>query len=385
MELMFKLLKSLMIFLLGYYYKYVDFKSIIFLYLLYCLYNYIACKTEFIFHKDARKDLIQHIRDLKFKPHFLLPNSFLQLFLFPYIDKPLIEYEHEDENKHGVCLKWTKLNYEINKDEPILFLIPGVAGREDASYIINTIAIAVKHKYRTVVYINRLVSTQINIPDNEYIDLFEDFNASLLLIKKKYPKSKIYAVGFSYGANILVNYMGTNNLESKLISGAVSVCNPFDLLICQRAIKGTIYEKLILHFLKKVLNQSKAKIPEKHDFHNYDLQKAINAKNLWEYDENLISKIMGYKCADSYYRGISCHQNIDKVDVPLLCISSIDDNITSTLSIPYPEIASNKNIYLITTTHGGHISYISNDSLFTFKQWIYTPIMNFINTLDNKI
>jgi predicted alpha/beta-fold hydrolase len=41
---------------------------------------------------------------------------------------------------------------------------------------------------------------------------------------------RLYAAGWSLGANILVRYVG-QEAERCPLSGAVSLCNPFDLVI----------------------------------------------------------------------------------------------------------------------------------------------------------
>jgi len=47
-------------------------------------------------------------------------------------------------------------------------------------------------------------------------------------VAKWYPNSKIMAVGFSLGANLLVNYLGEEG-EYTPLTAAASLCNPHNL------------------------------------------------------------------------------------------------------------------------------------------------------------
>ena len=44
---------------------------------------------------------------------------------------------------------------------------------------------------------------------------------------------------------------------------------------------------------------------------------------------------------------ISAYNMIDKVNIPLLCLNSIDDGLTSNKTIPYDHIRLNENIFLL--------------------------------------
>lgn len=48
-------------------------------------------------------------------------------------------------------------------------------------------------------------------------------------VKKEFPESRLYAVGFSLGANLLLNYLGEER-EAAPFEAAVSLCNPFNLV-----------------------------------------------------------------------------------------------------------------------------------------------------------
>jgi predicted alpha/beta-fold hydrolase len=371
---------------------YIDFRILLFIYLLYCVFENINAETKLVYANTERNiNILNKSKVLlksKFKPHFLMPNPFLQLLAFPFMQQPEEEliFEKENVNEYGAYIEWVdfKLQKEklMSEKKSILLLIPGLTGGAEDPYIVNTCYEGLKSNHIIAVYKNRLLSDTMKLYEDKHVDLFNDFEKGLELIKEKHPEKKIFAVGYSYGSNILVHYLGARNIKSKLISGGVSVSNPYDFIVCQKFLSETVYENLILKLLKNLLKKNYHLYSKPNKFLNLDIEKATHCKSSKEFDEYIIRRILGYKTADDYYRGISCVSHIHNVDVPLLCISALDDNITTSKAIPFDEISLNKNIFLLTTNRGGHLCWISNESLFSLNQWVNKPIIDFIDSLN---
>jgi len=64
----------------------------------------------------------------------------------------------------------------------------------------------------------------------------EDMREVVRLQRARYPAAPLMAVGWSLGANILVNYVGEEGADCELTS-AVSLCNPFNLPVCNAALQ----------------------------------------------------------------------------------------------------------------------------------------------------
>ncbi len=56
---------------------------------------------------------------------------------------------------------------------------------------------------------------------------------------------RIIAIGHSYGANALVNYMGTYK-ENCLVDAGISASNPFCFVIGGTYLKGSLYEYIMV-------------------------------------------------------------------------------------------------------------------------------------------
>jgi predicted alpha/beta-fold hydrolase len=381
---------------LGYIFNKITFSTIIILYFIYCTYQNINSRS-YLSYKETEKNkkIIEKCKILKnkeFKPHFFLPNSFLQIVFMDKIkgpDLPLI-IERKSVNGFGTYLDWVKVDPECKieistkNQDPVLLILPGLTGSKNDMYVMNISFEGLKNNYHVAIYQNRLLSEKIVLPSDSAVDLFDDLDSAIDLIQEQFPKSKIFAVGFSYGANKIVHYLGLKNIHKRKINAAVSVGNPYDMLICQRLISESIFEHFILDLLKKNLNKTKQNITEsQEEFFKLEIEKAEKCKNLKDFDESITRRVLGYKSADDYYRGISCVHHMRNIDVPLLCISSLDDNITSAKAIPFDEVQINENIILLVTDKGGHLCYIGNENFFKLKQWVNEPIMEFINTVKD--
>lgn len=86
----------------------------------------------------------------------------------------------------------------------------------------------------------------MQVPDDGLIRFEEDLKHSLDYIQSKFPNDRIFAIGHSFGANILFKYLGRYHGETP-VKAAVSVANPFDLYLASKYIKGTIYEGYVTH------------------------------------------------------------------------------------------------------------------------------------------
>ena len=233
----------------------------------------------------------------------------------------------------------------------------------------------------------RTLSPEMKMPKNGFVDFCEDINNSLKKVRNR-NKNKIYAIGYSYGANLLTTYLGSKNLETNFISGGISVSNPFDMFICQRFGEDTIYETLIVNFERKnylpAVNSVNKYEKDKNRIINIDY--LLENFNIKHFDGEFFVKILGYRNADDYYKEMSSSKYVKNINKPFLVISSKDDPISNYRGIPLDDICENENIILILTDKGAHSCYVENDKNlgFTPKQWMFKPAFEFLEFLSNN-
>ena len=375
-------------------FKYISFSNVICGYILYCtIVHYTSNGYLFYVKTKHNNELLQscpHIRNPDFKAYFLLPFTFFQFIIIRYSNKNKkmkeITFKEEKIDDEGTTIIWASYNNDPNiHSKPILLIFPGITGKTSDFYIKNIVVEGLENNFDIVIYQMRTLSDKMKMPkNNQYVDFIEDINYSIKVIKKV-NNNKLYAIGYSYGANNLTRYLGTKNLETNFIEGAISVSNPFDMFYSQRVGEGNLYEQIMVHFEKK--NYIPAALSINKEKNNYiDINCLRSAYYAKEFDKEFFGKILGYKSGNDYYRDISSDKYILNIKIPFLVINAKDDPICNFKGAPLDEISENENIICIITDQGAHSCYIENKNYFSFgtRQWILKPIIEFLNYLRNN-
>lgn len=201
-------------------------------------------------------------------------------------------------------------------------------------------------------------------------------------VQNLYPNADLYAVGWSLGANILIRYMGQEGGSCPL-SGAVSLCNPFNLVIADEDFhKGfnNVYDKALASSLRRIF------MKHAHLFENiggeYNIPLVANAKTVREFDEGLTRVSFGFKSVDEYYSKSSSSDSIKLVRTPLLCIQADNDPIAPSRGIPRQDIEENCNCLLIVTPKGGHLGWVAGSEAPFGAPWTDPVVMDFLEFLQ---
>ena len=370
--------------------KIIPFYLVILIYLLFCLYHKITSTTELIYTKNTLMEEILNKSKLfsfKFTPSFLFPITplqFINLSRTKVNPKNKITVKRKYIGNNGVCIDWIKYEGIETENKPILIIFPGLTGCIDDAYVINIAnECIINCGFNVCIYQMRVLNDKVKI-DKRYLFLIDDIDEALDDIRNEYgDKIKIFGVGFSYGANQLVKYLGQKNNIKKKISAGVSISNPYEFIISARLGYNKIYNRMLLMFLQKVVVKTRKQLESLNLNMNIDL--LLNTNQIAEFDQYYTSYLLGFRGSDDYYRNISSVYDMKNIDVPLLCISAKDDQICFEEGIPFEEIHLNKNIALILTSHGTHSCFIESDGLLGLrvKQWIPKPVASFLKAVAN--
>lgn len=379
-------------------FKFISLSKIITFYFLYCIYFYLSTKSSLYYQKtDFNNTLLSHcpsIKEPNFKQYFLLPFTIFQFIILKYtvpkLSKKLF-FKEEKINPEGTSIIWA--NYETqnlkdNHNLPILLVLPGITGKITDPYLRNLVINGLNYGYDVVIYQMRTLSHEMRMPKNqEFVDFCEDLENSILKIKEHNPNNKIYCISGSYGANLLVTYLGTRNLKTNFFEGGVALSNPFDFYLSQRMGNDSIYETFILKCEKRNYIAGAEFINKEKKENYFNINTLKTSLTIKQFDKEFFGKILGYNTADDYYHGISSYNFVKFVNKPLLLINSKDDPVASFNGVPFDNIIDNKNIIFIATDKGGHMCYVENKNgnIINFKpnQWSFKPIFEFINYLKS--
>ena len=359
-------------------------------YIFFCIYHQIFTYTKIYYSKNS-KIILEIIKEcpsitaLDYKPPFFFPINPLQLInLNRTMKKPKykISIIREYIKNNGESLDWIKYENISIENKPILIIFPGLTGSVNDPYVFNIVNEGILNGFNVGIYQMRILNDTFKHLEKPYLCLMDDIDDTLDHIRKKFgEKIKIYAIGYSYGANQLVKYLGLKNCITKKIFAAVSISNPFEFLICEKFLTKTIYNRMLLIFLQNSFKKTR-KAFEKYEIYKKNCDKIANTTEMRDYDKYLTIKLFGFETVTDYYREVGCAIQLKNLNIPLLCINALDDQITNAKAIPYDYIENNKNIILLTPSLGSHSCFLMNDGFFGVKQWIIKPEIEFIKACD---
>jgi len=251
-----------------------------------------------------------------------------------------------------------------NPKEPIVILFHGLAGSFYSSYIQGAMQELEKSGFATVLMHFRGCSGKENLlPQSYHSGQTSDAKAFIKYLNLQYPDSKLQAIGYSIGGNMLLKLLGEDKFKTPLKS-AISVSAPLDLAICADTINrgfAKIYQAYLLKPLKKQL---------KDKYKKFNMQKLLNLKKsnidkiktIREFDNLYTAPINGFKDANDYYEKSSAKEYLKDIKIPTLIIHAIDDPFMTPKIIPKEDELPN-NIKLELLEYGGHVGFIEGSLL----------------------
>ncbi|CAD6250076.1 unnamed protein product [Miscanthus lutarioriparius] len=262
---------------------------------------------------------------------------------------------------------------------------PGLTGGSDDTYVRHMLLRARSKGWRVVVFNSRgCADSPVTTPKFYSASFTGDLRQVIGDILGRYPQSNVYAAGWSLGANILVRYLGEETDKCPL-SGAVSLCNPFNLVIADEDFhKGfnNVYDRALARALTTIFKKHALLFEGLEG--EYDIPKAANARTVRDFDEGLTRVSFGFKSVDDYYSNSSSSDSIKNVCIPLLCIQADNDPIAPSRGIPRDDIKANKNCLLIVTPQGGHLGWVAGDEAPFGCPWTDPIVMEYLDYLENE-
>ncbi|KAM3291033.1 embryogeneis-associated protein EMB8 isoform X1 [Capsicum chacoense] len=271
----------------------------------------------------------------------------------------------------------------VQRDDksPILLVIPGLTSDSYSAYIKHLTFKMAKRGWHVVVSNHRGLGGVSVTSDRFYNAAWtEDVRKVIDHLHTQYHQAPLFVVGLSFGANLLVKYLGEEGFNTA-IAGAAAVCSPWDLLICDRFMNRRLVQKFYNRALTIGLKDY-AKLHQTVMSRLADWEGIVKSRTVRDFDHSSTRVLADIETVDTYYRKASCASYIGNVMVPLLCISALDDPVCTREAIPWDECRANKNIVLATTHHGGHLGYF--DGMTAKSLWWVRAVDEFLCALNSS-
>jgi predicted alpha/beta-fold hydrolase len=127
--------------------------------------------------------------------------------------------------------------------------LPGLTGSCNDNYIQRIAGALYELDYKVIVYHPRFNGSRLVLPTEGYLNILDDFKETMKIVHDNYKGHKLLGIGHSYGANLLVRYLGL--VEDHSFIGAVSLANPCNFLLSESKLRGKLIDKALLKLLQK--------------------------------------------------------------------------------------------------------------------------------------
>lgn len=247
------------------------------------------------------------------------------------------------------------LDWWENGNRKLLVLQHGLEGSSDRPYILGMSRIFQQNQFDVLAWNFRGCSGEMNLTSRYYHSgATDDLDLVVKAALERYED--ITLLGFSLGGNLTLKYLGEQE-RSPQIKRAIAISVPLDLdagadnLMTFRA---SLYEKRFLNNLRKKIINKAENLPESID---KSLLKMV--RTLRDFDDYYTAPLHGFEDAKDYYAKCSSKFFLKGISIPTLILNAQNDPILTQESLDHNLTSHLKNVYLETTTHGGHVGFVA--------------------------
>lgn len=288
-----------------------------------------------------------------FSPNWWFRFPVQQMLVSRIIKTPAVNFEvHRIRFDDGTICRLDVAGSMQN--DKIIVLCPGLSGSYESPYCTHFAKAGIDAGYTVVVYTRRAhCADSISPTFPKHYDLADLQTVISWIDSASASGSKtLYGVGVSCGGNAMIKYAGDMGDDCRF-KRIVSVSNGFDInavvnhCVCNN---DELMDKVITNFTREILQNVKGggyDFGKKHSTFPALEFKAIKTFN----DET--------PYMTNYYDDMSCIHVFDKVNVPVLCINSLDDPLFHLEKETYLKMTQDHpNISVILPSHGGHAGFV---------------------------
>lgn len=175
-------------------------------------------------------------------------------------------------------------------------------------------------------------------------------------LRRSQPECPIGAVGFSLGGNVLLKYLGERE-DGTAVRAAVAVSVPYDLAgSAQRLSSGARRSTYGAYFLRSLHRKVLAKRQLLDG--EADVERALAARTLKDFDDAFTAPLHGFLGADDYYARADVRRHLAHIRTPTLLIQARDDPFLPRGSTPDGAVAANPHLAAAFTDRGGHLGFV---------------------------
>lgn len=182
-----------------------------------------------------------------------------------------------------------------------------------------------------------------------------------------YGYRKLYLVGFSMGANLVMLYLGREHARLPAeVRGGIGVCGTIDLPVCTRHIENELFGLYQKHFVQDLCMHMRKKHEQCPGF---SIEGIDRIHTFTDFDNRFTAPIMGYRDAHDYYCKASACRHLAELDRPALLIQPLNDPFLDGQCYPVETARQSPWLYLEMPRSGGHCGFITGGRKTWWPAW----------------
>lgn len=245
---------------------------------------------------------------------------------------------------------------------PILAIFHGLEGTVRSTYAQALLHEARRRGWGAAMLIWRTCDGRIpRAPRMYHSGETADATAFLAQLHDRHPDSPLLATGVSLGANVLLKLLGEHGRNPPpALRAAAAVSTPFDLAAGSRHLERGFSRVYVWHFVRNLRRKALAALAV-HPSLPVDRARLLAARSFWEFDDVFTAPVHGFAGADDYYARASSLPFLDRVAVPALLFSAVDDPFlpATTLDAVRAQAQRNAMLHPEFTAAGGHVGWVT--------------------------
>jgi len=316
----------------------------------------------------------------EFHAHPLMANGHLQTVLG--IQWPR-RYSHDPGTSHFVPVSdgdqivlHENASATLDKSLPIVLMIHGLGGCHMSTYMRRMVEHLIVRGYRSFrMDMRGCGAGDVVAQRPTHCGRWQDVLAAMNHIAELYPDCDTQIVGFSMGGTLVLNMlaemgsMPVGNLQRSLI-----ISPPIDLANVERSFRkgmGRRYDKFFVKLLWKQNVQRWQLHPEA-----APSEIPRPPRRLRELDEIVTAPTGGFRSAADYYEQSSPGPKLSTISQPATIFTSEDDPVVPVDSLLESSVSDSTEV--ITTSHGGHLGFLSGQNGDPDFRWLDWRILDWL-------
>ncbi len=261
----------------------------------------------------------------------------------------------------------------------IVVILHGLEGSADSHYVRRLLRDCHQAGLCAVVHHHRGCSGEPNrLARSYHSGDMQDISDTLQHLRQHFPQSKLFAVGYSLGGNVLAKYLGEMQGNSA-IERAVVVSAPLVLAACAKRLEKGASRFYQWYLIKELRDKLIGKFHQGTivDQASVTLRQVGTLKTFYQFDHLVTAPLHGFAGVDDYYAQSSGLPFLATIKRPTLVIHAADDPLMNADVIP----AANQCAPAVTYElhqHGGHVGFIDGGTPFRPRFFLEQRIIGFL-------